>query len=181
MSGVVQRLRRLVACERGYTLIELLQVTVILSVVISAITILFVQATTAEADMNHRFQAQQSARVAVDRMRREIHCASDITPTGLTTSISVTLPAQCPSAGGVQSTITYSTSSVGTDRWQVLRNGVMLADHVTAASVFNYTAPTQQRVGMLNVDLPVNVKPAETWKTWRLKTDIVLRNTARLP
>jgi prepilin-type N-terminal cleavage/methylation domain-containing protein len=181
MSGVLHRLGRLLAGERGYTLIELLQVTVILSVVMAAITILFVQATNAEVDMNHRFQSQQNARIAVDRMRREIHCASNITPTGLTSSISVTLPAQCPSAGGVLSTVTYSTSSVGTNRWRVLRNGVMLADHITAANVFTYSTPTQQKVGILRVDLPVNVKPAETHKTWRLATDIVLRNTARLP
>ena len=29
-------------------------------------------------------------------MRRELHCASGITPPGLTSSISVTLPKQCP-------------------------------------------------------------------------------------
>ena len=86
--------RRLLACERGYTLIELLQVTIILGVIMEAMTTLFVQASNAELDMNRRFQAQQEARVAVDRMRREIHCASGVSPVGNSGSISVTVPSQ---------------------------------------------------------------------------------------
>jgi prepilin-type N-terminal cleavage/methylation domain-containing protein len=181
MTGRLHRLGRLLASERGYTLIELLQVTVILGVVLGAIMVLFVNATTAEVDMNRRFQSQQGARVAVDRMRREIHCSNAITPAGAATSITVTLPSQCPSAGGSLVNIVYDTSLVATNRYALRRNGVTIADYVTAASVFNYTAPTQQKLGILRVDLPVNVKPAETHKTWRLTTDIVLRNTTRLP
>jgi prepilin-type N-terminal cleavage/methylation domain-containing protein len=181
MSRALHRLGRLLAGERGYTLIELLQVTVILGVVLGAIMVLFVNATTAEVDMNRRFQAQQNARVAVDRMRREIHCSNAITPTGSATSITVTLPSQCPSAGGAQVNVIYDTTPVATNRYALRRNGVTIADYVTSADIFNYTAPTQQKLGIVRVDLPVNVKASETHKTWRLATDIVLRNTARLP
>jgi prepilin-type N-terminal cleavage/methylation domain-containing protein len=181
MTTRLQRLRRLLASERGYTLIELLQVTVILGVVLGAIMALFVNATTAEVDMNRRFQAQQGARVAVDRMRREIHCSNAVTPAGPASSITVTLPSQCPSAGGAQVNVVYDTSLVSTDRYRLRRNGVAIADYVTEPNAFNYTAPTQQKLGILRVDLPVNVKPSETHKTWRLATDIVLRNTTRLP
>jgi prepilin-type N-terminal cleavage/methylation domain-containing protein len=181
MSARLRRLRRLLASEGGYTLIELLQVTVILGVVLGAIMVLFVNATNAEVDMNRRFQAQQGARVAVDRMRREIHCANAITPTGAASSITVTLPAQCPGAGGAQVNVVYDTSLVSTNRYVLRRNGVTLADYVTTANTFNYTAPTQQKLGILRVDLAVNVKPSETHKTWRLVSDIVLRNTTRLP
>jgi prepilin-type N-terminal cleavage/methylation domain-containing protein len=181
MTRRLHRLGRLLASERGYTLIELLQVTVILGVVLGAIMVLFVNATNAEADMNRRFQAQQGARIAVDRMRREIHCSSAITPTGAAASITVTLPSQCPGAGGAQVDITYDTSLVATNRYVLRRNGVTVADYVTSANAFNYTAPTQQKLGILRVDLPVNVKPTETHKTWRLVSDIVLRNTKRLP
>ena len=55
------RLRRLVgglASERGYTLIELVQVSAILAVVVTGLTVLFVQATNAELQMNERFQAR---------------------------------------------------------------------------------------------------------------------------
>jgi prepilin-type N-terminal cleavage/methylation domain-containing protein len=181
MTERLHRLRRLLASERGYTLIELLQVTVILGVVLGSIMILFVNATNAEVDMNRRFQAQQGTRIAVDRMRREIHCSNAITPTGASSAITVTLPAQCAGTGGVQVNITYDTSLVSTNRYTLRRNGVTIADYVTTANAFNYTAPTQQKLGILRVDLPVNVKPSEPHKTWRLVSDIVLRNTTRLP
>jgi len=181
MTERLHGLRRLLASERGYTLIELLQVTVILGVVLGAIMVLFVNATTAEVDMNRRFQAQQSARVAVDRMRREIHCSNAITPAGAAASITVTLPSQCPGAGGAQVDVIYDTSVVSANRYRLRRNGVTIADYITASNAFNYTEPTQQKLGILRVDLPVNVKPSETHKAWRLVSDIVLRNTKRLP
>ncbi len=107
--------------EGGYTLIELVTVMAILGVVVGALTTLFVRAMTAEVDANRRFRSQQDARVAVDRMRREIHCSSGITPTGASSSISVTLPAQCPSAGGSLTTVTYDFAGSG-QRFQLRRN-----------------------------------------------------------
>jgi prepilin-type N-terminal cleavage/methylation domain-containing protein len=181
---MTRRLRRLIASQSGYTMIELLQVVVILGVVLGALMTLFVTAMNSEAEMNRRFLAQQDARLAVDRMRREIHCASALTPTGASASITITLPSQCPTAGGTLGgppiTVVYDTELVATNRYRLRRAGVRVADYVTAGSVFNYTAPATGKRGNLRVDLPVNVRPSETGKTWRLVADIVLRNTARL-
>jgi prepilin-type N-terminal cleavage/methylation domain-containing protein len=179
MTRTLDRLRRLLRAERGFTLVELLQVTVILGVILGAVTTLFVRASIAEVDMNRRFQAQQEARLAVDRMRREIHCASLVTPTGASASITVTLPAGCPSVGGSPATVVYDTQLVSAGRYQLRRAGVRVADYVTAASVFNYTAQSTAGLGKLRVDLPVNLKPTEPAKEWRLVADIVLRNTKR--
>jgi prepilin-type N-terminal cleavage/methylation domain-containing protein len=179
MRGALHRLRRRVASERGYTLVELLQVTVILGVVLAALTTLFVRASIAEVDMNRRFQAQQEARLAVDRMRREIHCASLVTPTGASSSITVTLPAGCPTVGGGSTTVVYDTNLVSTGRYQLRRAGARVADYVTAATVFNYTPQSTSSLGKLSVTLPVNLKPADTGKEWKLEADIVLRNTTR--
>jgi prepilin-type N-terminal cleavage/methylation domain-containing protein len=176
---MIQRLRRLLGCERGYTLIELLQVTVILGVILGAITTLFVRASIAEVDMNRRFQAQQEARLAVDRMRREIHCASLVTPNGASASITVTLPAGCPTAGGSPTNVVYDTQLVSTGRYHLRRAGVRVADYITASTVFNYTAQSTSGLGKLNVTLPVNLKPADPSKEWKLVADIVLRNTTR--
>jgi prepilin-type N-terminal cleavage/methylation domain-containing protein len=174
----LRRLRRLVAGESGYTLIELVMVLAILGTVVGALTTLFVGATNAEFESNRRFQAQQSARIAIDKMRREIHCASAITPTGATSSISVTLPGQCPSAGGSQTTVTYDTVGSG-QRFQLRRNGVNLADYVTLQNAFNYTAPVPgTSLGKLTVTLPINTKPTNG-REWRLVADMVLRNTTR--
>jgi prepilin-type N-terminal cleavage/methylation domain-containing protein len=176
--STLRRLRRLVAGESGYTLIELVMVLAILGTDVGALTTLFVGATNAEFESNRRFQAQQSARIAIDKMRREIHCASAITPTGATSSISVTLPGQCPSAGGSQTTVTYDTVGSG-QRFQLRRNGVNLADYVTLQNAFNYTAPVSgTSLGKLRVTLPINTKPTNGTE-WRLVADMVLRNTTR--
>jgi type II secretory pathway pseudopilin PulG len=178
---IVGRLRRLVACERGYSLVELLQVTVILAVVIGALMTVFVRAMNSELDMNQRFQAQQGARLAVDKMRREIHCASSITPAGNSQSITVTLPGQCPTAvGNALTTVVYDAQLVSEGRYRLRRAGVRVADYVTTGAVFTYTPPTTGRRGTLRVELPVNVRPSQVRQTWRLVADIVLRNTNRL-
>ena len=173
-------LRRLAACERGYSLVELLQVTVILAVVIGALLTVFVRAMNSELDMNQRFQAQQEARVAVDKMRREIHCASSITPAGSSQSITVTLPSQCPTAGGTLTTVVYDTQPVSAGRWQLRRAGVKVADYVTMQNVFRYDPPATGKLGNLHLELPINVRPNQAGQTWRLVADIVLRNTTRL-
>jgi prepilin-type N-terminal cleavage/methylation domain-containing protein len=172
---LIRRLRR----QDGYTLLELLMVMAILGVVVGALTTLFVQAMNAEVDANRRFRAQQDGRVAVDKMRREIHCASAITPTGVSSSISVTLPAQCPTAGGSQQTVTYDVVGSG-QRFQLRRNSAVLADYVSEQNVFDYTAPvTGTSLGKLRVTLPINTTPENGIKEWRLVGDIVLRNTSR--
>jgi type II secretory pathway pseudopilin PulG len=178
---VITRLRRLVACERGYSLVELLQVAVILAVVIGALMTVFVRAMNAELDMNQRFQAQQEARLAVDKMRREIHCASAITPAGTASSITVTLPGQCPTAvAGSLTTVVYDIQPVSSGRYELRRAGVRVADYITIQNAFTYTAPATGKRGNLRVELPINVRPSETGQTWRLVADIVLRNTTRL-
>jgi prepilin-type N-terminal cleavage/methylation domain-containing protein len=175
---LLHRLRRS-RSEGGYTLIELTMVLAILGVVVGALTTLFVSAMNAEVDANRRFKAQQDARVAVDKMRREIHCSSGITPTGTSASISVSLPAQCPSAGGSATNVTYDVVGSG-QRFQLRRNSVVLADYVTEQNAFRYDAPvTGTSLGKLRVTLPINIQPSNGLKEWRLVGDIVLRNTTR--
>jgi prepilin-type N-terminal cleavage/methylation domain-containing protein len=184
-SGLFRRLRG----RGGYTLIELIVVLSIFMLIVTALTKLFTSGAKAELDLNRRFQAQQSARLALDRMRRELHCASAIAPgtdadgDTYVASISVSLPSQCPSAKGVAITVVYDTSSAGTSRWKIRRtvNSVttVIADYITNNDPFKYTAPNAASRGLLHVDFPVNVYPNEGWKQWRLVDDIVLRNTLR--
>jgi Tfp pilus assembly protein PilW len=178
---ILRRLRR----EEGYTLIELLTVAVILTTVVGSLSALFVQASTAEVDMNRRFRAQQDARVAVDKMRREIHCSNAITPAGVSALITVSMPSQCPSgaspgvAGGAVTNVIYDVVGSG-QRFQLRRNSVVLADYVSEQNAFDYSAPLPgTSLGKLRVTLPINVEPANGLKEWRLVSDIVLRNTTR--
>jgi type II secretory pathway pseudopilin PulG len=172
------RLRAQLRSTEGFTLIELIGVMIILIIILTAVTTLFVSGSRAQVDLNERFQAQTEARVAVDRIRHEVHCASDLTLTSAA-SITVSLPGTCPGAGGSDISVVYSTTSVGVSHYQLLRNGSRIADHLTSGDVFSYVAPSADTLGKLHLDLPVNVKPSEPWKEWRLQTDVVLRNTTR--
>ena len=181
-----RRLRRLRA-ERGYTLVELLVVLAIFTTVVTALVALFTSGAKAELDMNRRFEAQQNARLALDRMRRELHCASGITATPNTavSSVTVTLPSQCPSANGTSISVVYDTSLVSANRYRVRRTvgttTVVIADYITTASgnAFTYTPNSASSRALLHVNFQVNINPNEGWKTWRLVDDIVLRNTLR--
>jgi prepilin-type N-terminal cleavage/methylation domain-containing protein len=88
--------------ESAMTLIELLVVLAILAIVLGGLATLFVSAIKSETDQTNRVGAQQDARVALDQLRREIHCASGVTSVS-TTTLTVTLPSYCssaPSGGG---------------------------------------------------------------------------------
>jgi len=172
-----------VVSERGYTLVEMLTVLVIFGTVMSALMVLLVQGTNAEVDMNSRFQAQQDARLALDKIRREAHCASAVTVSS-SSSVTLSLPAYCPTGNG---SVTWCTASLGTSRYGLFRKvgaacdstGVRWADHLTSANVFTYAAQSPTSLAKLSVDFPVNVKPSRTVDTYDLKDDIVLRNSTR--
>jgi type II secretory pathway pseudopilin PulG len=174
------RLRRLVRSrgEAGYTMIELVAVMAILMTVVTAVTALFVSGAKAEVELNKRFEAQQAARVAVDRLRREVHCSSGVTVTSAA-NITVTLPSHCPSAGGAVANVVYDTELVSSGRYRLRRAGVTIADYLTTGNVFSYVAPNPDTLGKLHLSVLVNINPNEGWKTWRLETDVVLRNTIR--
>jgi len=150
----------------------------ILGIVLGGIVTLMVSGTRAEVDMNRRFQAQQEARLAADRMRAEIHCASALTLTN-PAAITIALPASCPTASGTAQNVTYDTAQVSTGRYQLRRAGSAIADYVTTGDVFAYAAPSAASLGKLQVDLPVDLTPGDSQGLWRLEVDIVLRNTVR--
>lgn len=173
--------------EGGYTLPELLSVMVILGVVTGSLTTMLVQGSNAQIDMNNRFQAQQEARLALDRLRREVHCASDLSPrpAGSVASVTLVLPSQCASAGG-NANITWCTLGVAPNRWALWRypgtacsgSGTRVADYLTAANVFTFSAASGE-LSKLSVSFPVDIKPGAGAKAYTLQDEIVLRNSNR--
>lgn len=181
----MSRLRlRALGRQAGYSLTEMITVMVILGIVLSALAAMFHAGVRAETRANRNFQAQQNARLALDRIRRELHCANAISAANGTpvTSITVTLPAVCQ---GADTTVTYATAAVATDRWKLTRTGDVtpaanVADYLTSSTPFTYYVPASGTLGFLSVDIPVNLNPTDTSTEWRLTDDIVLRNTTRL-
>jgi prepilin-type N-terminal cleavage/methylation domain-containing protein len=186
----LKRIRTLLARQQGYSLVELLAVMAILGIVMASLTTVFVRASNAEVDMNRRFQAQENARLAMDKLRREIHCASAVSPSGASSSITLTIPAQCPTTGGFTSVrwCVLAPPGAQTGRYALYRstaatcttaNGVQWADYLTTQSIFTYTAQSSQSLGNLAVALIVNAKPGSTSGTFWLNDNIVLRNSSR--
>jgi len=140
--------------EGGHTLFELLTVVTIMGLVLTGLTTSFAAGLSAEAGTVRRAQAQQNARLALDRMRIDIHCASGApapqeNPYGGFTLTLTESPNVCPAvtttSSGVQwCTIPYSGS---TTQWQLFRYlGTQLSDcgggGVSTLLVDYITAPT---------------------------------------
>ena len=194
---LVTRLRRRLASDGGYTLVEMITVMAIMGVVMGGITTLFVTGSNAEVDQNQRFQAQLNARLALDKIRREVHSAACATLSGtaangyyptmtekkLDTSVT---PATCTIAMN-----TWCTAAVAgsTSRFRLYVQsgatcssaaGTQYADYLTKGEVFAYAAQSTASLAKLTVDLPVNVKPVtKSFESYELKDDIVLRNSTR--
>jgi prepilin-type N-terminal cleavage/methylation domain-containing protein len=199
MSRLRTLTRRLAREESGYTLVELLTVIVILGVVMEGLTTMFVAASNAQVDMNNRFQAQQTARVALDKVRREVHCASDAGSTTANTQVSLvtlSIATYCKTYSG-STTVTWCTRASSTSGYALYRinassatctGGVKWADNLQPTStapvcggalcVFNYQTQSSM-LARLHVDFPVNVRPKKTVETYELIDDLVLRNSTR--
>ena len=177
-------------------------VLAILVVVLTALTQLFVSASTAEVDMSKRFQAQQDARLALDTLRREIHCAKASrldagTPGRLPDvrdqiKLGAVLPVEhhrrgddCHVVHGHRCTRSASRLWRYRTRQHVLRRHRprKWADYLTTGQRCSRdtTPPVRRRLARatLSVDLPVDLKPADAKQRYKLKDDIVLRNTQR--
>lgn len=181
LAAVLRRLRE----ERGFTLIELVTVLGMLAIVIGALTSVLMAAMNAEREMSRRFTSQINARLALDQLRREIHCASAVTPSGTSSSITIVLGARCPTAGA-GTTVSWCTSGTGS-RYSLYRvasavcssSGKQVADYLTTGTVFSFTPESSTSLAVLSVTLPVNARPSAGLGDYRLEDDIVLRNTAR--
>jgi len=176
------RLRR---DERGFTLIELVTVLGMLVIVMTALSYALIAAQKSEEEMNRRFASQINARIALDQLRREIHCASTVTPTGASASIVIVLGNRCPSAGA-GTTVSWCTTGSGT-RYALYRlvgascdaTGRKSVDYLTSGTVFSFVPQSVTSLAVLSVTLPVNSRPASGLPDYRLTDDIVLRNSSR--
>ena len=85
---MVRQLRR---DERGFTLTELLVVTAVLGLMLTAVGSLMMSSQQAYSFGSNRVEAQQNARVALDLMTRELRGAQSITALGGASDITFTV------------------------------------------------------------------------------------------
>jgi prepilin-type N-terminal cleavage/methylation domain-containing protein len=186
--AVVRRLRE----ERGYTLVELVATMAILSIVLTALTNIFVTGSHAELDMNNRFQAQQNARLALDKIRTDIHCAASVTIgtiAALGDQVQISEP-NCAASNGGQSTVTWCAlqkTGYTPTRYTLYRAtgttcnssvGTPVADYLNKnGGVFSYSAAPSGQLQRIGVDFPVQV--GKVGGIYELTDQIVLRNSSR--
>ena len=146
---------KLAAEEGGYTMMEMLVVLVILGVVVGGIVTVFSSGINAEADATRRYQAQSDGRIALDKMRREIHSGCTIsTPSNYNTptnSVTVYVGSDLCVSGA--NTVTYCTSGSGTNYvlYRIVATSCTgatqrVAAYLTSGNIFTYLPPNSHLV-----------------------------------
>jgi prepilin-type N-terminal cleavage/methylation domain-containing protein len=191
---VKKLVKRLRGGEQGYSLIEMLVTMVILAIVLAGLTTIFVSGQNAEATLNRRFQAQENARLALDRIRGDIHCASAAQAQTINTYPGVKLAdGNCFGATPTISwcVVQYSTTPV---RYQLFRttttgttactatdaSRVLVADYLTSSSAFTTATIPQYTLQRVGVDFKVSANATtSTADLYELTDSIVARNATR--
>lgn len=193
--------------EGGYSLIEMLVVMTILGVVVGGLVTMFSAGINAAADQNRRFQAQQDGRLALDKMRREIHAGCTIaTPSTYNTAVSsITVYFSTDNCVSGTHTVTYCTTGSGS-RYTLYRivatscTGATqkLADYLTSGTIFDYLPPNSHvttlgggtgagaittqdgssTLGRLHIDMTLNQNTRRRDR-YHLVDDIAFRNGLR--
>lgn len=141
--------------DGGYTVVELLTVMAILGVVVGAIVTLFASGINADASSNRRFQSQQDARVALDKLRREVHAACTVSaPASYNSALSsVTLYFPSDNCASGTHSVTWCTSGSGTNYalYRVVATSctgitAKYAEYITSGSIFTYLPPNSHLV-----------------------------------
>jgi prepilin-type N-terminal cleavage/methylation domain-containing protein len=193
--AIARRIRE----EQGVTLIEMLTTILILGIILGGMTTLFMSASTSEINQTNRHEAQQSARLAREALRREIHCASLVSASaGPGSSVTITLGSWCPTFVSGQPLVTWCTQEiVPSKRYALWRypgpspascgvtgttGRTQRTDHLTTGQVFSSYVPpdsVNRTLGKLGVILPVDLTPQDAMQRFTLTDKIAIRNGGR--
>lgn len=179
MTRVRSLVHRL-AAENGYSLVELVTVMVILGTVLTSITGLFVAGTRSELDLRERVEVQDGAVLSLNRMRKDVHCAS-WAPAKSATSVTLDVSVSCGdeikwcAVGSAGKYRLYRRVGTG---GTCSATDAPYGDYLTTDQVFDYGASTIDSLAKLRVNIPVR-SPKMT-SSYTLCDVIVLRNSQRL-
>jgi prepilin-type N-terminal cleavage/methylation domain-containing protein len=193
------RLRGALAKQGGFTLVELVVVMAILLIVLAPLTASFASGMVAQVDQTNRFDAQENARQALDRMRKDIHCGHGVTDpytnswggqTLVLTQTNATGTAECP--GLVQtnaSAVQWCTIPVAgaTDRYQLYRENdpdatcdgsisTFMVDYLISPDIWASPTCVVGQYPTVEVTMPVDVDPSKRPGAYQLNDQIALRN-----
>lgn len=117
----------------------MLTVVLILGIVLAALTQLMVAGLRTESDQTKRANGQLEARLALDKVRRELHCGTSVTSNGgawPTQSVTIVLPTYCKTNTTGAVSVTWCTSGSGPyTLWRYPHNtDLSSADYATACT-----------------------------------------------
>jgi prepilin-type N-terminal cleavage/methylation domain-containing protein len=130
-------MRRRLSDQRGFTMIELLIVMVLIGIIMMAVVDVFISGTRAGADANARLAAQQNTRIALDRLEYEGRCATSASLVGSGAGVTFTMPSQCSNASG---TVTWCVTGAILERFSGAAcsgTGTIFVRNVTSATPFS--------------------------------------------
>ena len=167
-------------------LVELLTSMAILLVVLGGILTSLSSALTGQADLQSRFEAQETTRLVLTTFQRDVRCASAISPaSGAATAVSLTLPAGCQQTSG---SLTWCTKPNGArfDVWRVpggtcntsVTGSRRWADKVTTANIFTPDA-TAHAGAPVSPSVKLSFAVATGKAKYQLTTSIFSRNAVR--
>ena len=205
LAARIAACRGRILAQDGFTLIELALVMLVMLIILAPLSGSLVSALGAQVDQTRRFDAQENARQALDRMRKDIHCAHGVTTpftndsggqTIVLTETNVTGTAECP--GLVQqnaSAVQWCTIPVvgAVNRYQLYRENdpnntcdglasTFMVDYITQSDLWSSPTCTTGQYPAVAVSMPVNVDPVRhAPSTYTLSDQIALRNGVVCP
>jgi type II secretory pathway pseudopilin PulG len=175
--------------ESGYSVVELLTAMSILAIILGGLVSVFVAGSNADADLNRRYQSQTDARVAMDKLRREVHRACNLASGYTSTTVTFYFPNSSGQCVQDTQTVTWCATGSGS-RYALYRiqaascagAAARFADFLTSSAVFSFTNgdSTTHALGRLRVDLNFNRTPTKTVNAYHIIDDIAFRNFTRL-
>jgi len=153
---------KLISNKKGFSLIELMVVVVILGLMVLGLVTFFTGGARSWISGQSQLEAQRNARQAMDIMVREMREGKSVS--GTTTSVTVDIPAL---GSDPEDSVTYTWS--GTPGDPISREGNPLINDVKK---LEFTYPDASKIGIiLEVDVDADGNPDIT-----LNTDVNLRN-----
>jgi len=164
--------------QKGFSLIEMMVVVVILGVIVLALVTFFTGGTKSWVAGQSQLKAQREARQAIDRMVREIREGNEIMSNSDSYSVTVYIP-PFPLEGIDERYVFYALSGT-----TMKRDGNPLIDNVqiNGESIFKYynndgteVNPPDSTVSKVHINLKVDVDKDNN-PDITLNTDVNLRN-----
>ena len=187
---MIERLRR---NERGFTLVEMVCVCLLLGIVLTGVTTVMVGGSHAELQNNNRFKAQTSARTVLDIMRNDVHnaCAANVGNSGALLKLAYIPsgdPTQCGASASNTKVLWCSlTSPTTSGRYALYRstastctsaNGILEADKVLSSALFSTASTVAVKSRQtVSVTVPISYAQSVYGQSYTLGQDLVLRNT----